>query len=339
MADNFAIMRTEKVKSVASLANMEKHCSREKMPKNADPEKATLNKSFINDKLSLPERFAKMTKGQTVRKNAVMAVEVMMTASPDAMQSMTSLNDWVKENKKWLDREFGKSNVVRMYLHMDETTPHLHAVVIPLDEKGKLNCRSFLGGADKLTRLQDTYAKAMQPFNLERGVKGSKAHHKTVKEFYRAIEGAERKSLPEPNQEVKKGIMGQKTVTEGAEKYYTRANKAFKQQGMQIVDLQEKLRKEKAHNKTVSVKERMEQAQQRRDLEKMKQQVQELPAYRAKSSAWDALEQGLNSLPDKTQAEKLKWQINGILEVQRAIQENEYKEREHSVEHDPGRGR
>lgn len=321
MPNNFAIMRTEKVKSVASLANLEKHCSREKIPKNADRERTQLNRSIYKDQLTLPQRFAKMTEGQKIRKNAVMAIEVLMTASPDAMKNMDTLDAWIKENREWLCKEFGKSNVVRMYLHMDETTPHLHAVVIPIDEKGKLNCRSFLGGADKLSRLQDTYAKAMQPFNLERGIKGSKAHHKTVKEFYRAIEGAERKSLPEPKQEVKKGIMGQKTVTEDAVNYYTRANKAFKQQGMQIVDLQEQLRKEKAHNKTVSVAERMDQAQQKRELQALKLQAEQFPTYKAKSRAWDDLKEGLNNWQDKEQAEKIREQINDILTSQRAIQQ------------------
>ncbi len=35
--------------------------------------------------------------------------------------------------------------------------------------------------------MQDSYARAMEPFGLERGVKSSVAEHQTVKEFYAKI--------------------------------------------------------------------------------------------------------------------------------------------------------
>ena len=40
--------------------------------------------------------------------------------------------EWIKENYKFLAKEFGKENIVRFTLHLDEKTPHLHAVTIPL---------------------------------------------------------------------------------------------------------------------------------------------------------------------------------------------------------------
>jgi hypothetical protein len=79
-----------------------------------------------------------------------------------------------------------------MYLHLDEKTPHIEAYVMPFDQRGKLNCRSFLGGSKKLTELQTEYAKKMEVFGLTRGVKGSPAKHTTVKQFYSLIEGRSR---------------------------------------------------------------------------------------------------------------------------------------------------
>jgi len=120
----------------------------------------------------------------------------MMTFSPEAPPK--DLRAWVRDNRRWLEQEFGKKNLVKLYLHMDETTPHLHAVVIPIDPKGKLNCRHFLGGADKLSALQDRYAEAMKPHGLERGNKGSKARHQSVKQFYSLIQTPTIEQLPPP---------------------------------------------------------------------------------------------------------------------------------------------
>jgi hypothetical protein len=74
--------------------------------------------------------------------------------------------------------------VVNFSVHLDEQTPHIHAVVVPIDAKGKLNCRPHLGGREKLRGLQDSFAAIQKGIGLERGIQGNKAHHTTVKEFY-----------------------------------------------------------------------------------------------------------------------------------------------------------
>jgi hypothetical protein len=42
-------------------------------------------------------------------------------------------------------------------------------------------------GSIKLSKLQDSYASALAPLGIERGVKGSKATHTKVKEYYQAV--------------------------------------------------------------------------------------------------------------------------------------------------------
>ena len=61
-------------------------------------------------------------------------------------------------------------------LHLDEKTPHLHAVVVPIRE-GKLTAKTILGNKKDMSQRQDRYAQAMAPFGLSRGVRGSKAIH------------------------------------------------------------------------------------------------------------------------------------------------------------------
>jgi 5S rRNA maturation endonuclease (ribonuclease M5) len=60
--------------------------------------------------------------------------------------------------------------------------------MVPLDEKGKLNCRALLGGSRyRLSELQDDFALAMKPLGLERGIKGSRAKHTEVRKYYAAV--------------------------------------------------------------------------------------------------------------------------------------------------------
>ena len=45
----------------------------------------------------------------------------------------------LKKQKEFLDKRYGKENVVCAVVHYDETTPHLHYAFIPVtfDEKNK----------------------------------------------------------------------------------------------------------------------------------------------------------------------------------------------------------
>lgn len=65
-------------------------------------------------------------------------------------------------------------------IQLDETTPHLVVYVVPIDKKGKLNCR-HLNGRDKMTAMQTDFANvAGAKYGLQRGQEGSKAKHEEV---------------------------------------------------------------------------------------------------------------------------------------------------------------
>ena len=70
----------------------------------------------------------------------------------------------------------------------------MFAYVVPLDERTeRLNCRKWLGDKDALSKLQDSFIEAVGTQNkLDRGVKGSKAKHKTIKKYYSELADLER---------------------------------------------------------------------------------------------------------------------------------------------------
>jgi hypothetical protein len=140
----------------------------------------------------------------------------MLTGTQEDMRRIQNegrLNEWCRDNMDYLKKTFGKENLVAATLHMDETSPHIHASVVPIvrgeRRKKKSNkkqpeetpkrqykkkdpnkprlCADDVMARNKLTEYQDTYAEAMQKYGLERGIKGSEARHITATEYHRNL--------------------------------------------------------------------------------------------------------------------------------------------------------
>jgi hypothetical protein len=112
-----------------------------------------------------------------------------MTASPDSdiFKSESKTKQFFKSCFHFLQEQHGKENIVSFHIQYDETTPHAVAYVVPKTKKGNLAAREFLGTPKLLSKLQDKFADRMKKYGLVRGLKGSKAKHTEVKDFYRLI--------------------------------------------------------------------------------------------------------------------------------------------------------
>jgi len=195
----YGICRIQKLKAGA-VGRSALHTSRKRDTPNADPEKQHIRIIGQPDNPDIPdlETLVRQHIGnQTIRKNAVLAVEFLLTASPEYFRPLNPsmagyyepqrLADFQQKACEWLTNSYG-DRIVRAELHLDESTPHIHAYMVPLDEKGKLNCRALLGGSRyRLSELQDSFAESMKPLGLERGIKGSRAKHTEVKKYYAAV--------------------------------------------------------------------------------------------------------------------------------------------------------
>jgi 5S rRNA maturation endonuclease (ribonuclease M5) len=203
----YGICRIQKLKA-GSVGRSAKHTSRRYDTPNADPEKQHIRIIGSPDSPDIPdlETLVRQHIGeQTIRKNAVLAVEFLLTASPEYFRpddparagyyQQQRLEDFQQSACEWLVNRYG-DRIVRAELHLDESTPHIHAYMVPLDERGKLNCRALLGGSRyRLSELQDDFASAMAPLGLERGIKGSKAKHTEISKYYAVINSAPDASL------------------------------------------------------------------------------------------------------------------------------------------------
>lgn len=194
---SFAILRIKKHKNLGTISGVGSHVMRTRYTPNADPNLTPKNRTQIgssNMVSDVKERLA-MAKIGSVRKNGVIAIEHMLTASPEYFSgdgAQQRFDQWLRASRTWLFERYGRENVVSFTVHLDESTPHVHAMVVPIEKKTtgrfagqeRLNARAFTGGREKMSEMQDSYAAAVRDLGLQRGIKGSKAKHKTIKSWY-----------------------------------------------------------------------------------------------------------------------------------------------------------
>lgn len=198
----YAIMRAKKHKATGGgLKVALMHLYRERETPNADPTKANLwfeedgeqtTKAAIARLTSEIERVNE-SRGRKMRKDAVVAIEYVMTTSPEwfsdnPKEREKQADNFAKEARKWLEKTIPDGKVIAAQVHMDETTPHLSIFITPThrlsDDKFSFSAREFLGGYEALQKQQDSFAEHMKPLGLERGKRRSQATHESVNRFY-----------------------------------------------------------------------------------------------------------------------------------------------------------
>ena len=186
---NYAIMHIEKYKNKVSMTKSYNHNYRRltNVPNSRDAQRSNF-KNVQLDRIHLDKELVSTYEGKDyyqvfrekiaklpyysdhqVRANAVYGFEIMLTMSPEMVDKI-NIDEWSKENVTWLQQTFGIENVESAMMHLDESTPHIHAFVIPIKD-GRLSAKAFIDGPGQLRKLQDDYAKAMEPLGLERGIK------------------------------------------------------------------------------------------------------------------------------------------------------------------------
>lgn len=128
------------------------------------------NKSILS---ALERRLAFL--GISPRKNSVKALEYVLALSPDVKTSYDkhySASGMLDNLTKFVTEKHGFDNVLSISQHFDETNPHVHIIVTPVQEKVKkwknrhgsgekkeytLAARDFTGGREKLREMQTDF--------------------------------------------------------------------------------------------------------------------------------------------------------------------------------------
>lgn len=202
----------------ASDARMSDHIERRVIASNVDPTRTHLNRELVQLPEGVTERdeaIAHRIKSAGIKRkitpDQVRAIRVMLSGTHEDMMKIQQdgrIGEWCDDSIQWLHKTFGKENTVSAVLHMDETTPHIHATIVPIvtGERRKTKkkqaeskrtyrkktdaarlCADDVLNRDRLIAYHDDYAKVMAKYGLQRGVRGSEARHITTAQYYRNL--------------------------------------------------------------------------------------------------------------------------------------------------------
>jgi hypothetical protein len=190
----YAILRHVKFTSQGQASKATGHNYRTDRVPNADEQAPHPNIEFVNvqqrDYWEVAEERIKEAGIKIRRSDQIRCVEIVLTASPeffkrDADGRAVDMQDsqWLKDIRTYLTETFGEKNVVALQLQQDEKSPHVHAVVVPITEDGRLSARDVFNPLT-LRGYQTKFAEAMKPHGLTRGVEHSQAEHQPMKKMY-----------------------------------------------------------------------------------------------------------------------------------------------------------
>ncbi|MBQ9024696.1 MAG: plasmid recombination protein [Bacilli bacterium] len=221
---NYAILRVEPIMTIPDLAQIGSHNKREKKAYQSNPNiKLELTKNNIElvpldvkyvkgfDELTKEykkEHDERMKTERADRKKRyhemlnssknVVADELVMTASYNFFKDMSreQIKDWADTCMEFVYNDLGykKEQILHATVHLDEETPHIHCVVVPLvkkldkrtnTERYTISKKQYIKDKIQLSHLQDLYHKRLteRGYDLERGIKGSDNKHIKIKEY------------------------------------------------------------------------------------------------------------------------------------------------------------
>lgn len=192
----YSIIRKQSHKKTAIQA-VHNHNMRIVIEENVNSKKSNLNEILIGTENTRSDIMSYIKNNDIVirNKDTVIFNEFVLTASPEFFfnnkdgskksrsEYKSNLKDWIKTQTEFLEKEnYGKC--VNAVLHLDESTPHIHAIILPIVDN-KLNNKSFWRGKNSYGRLQDIYNSANSKFELKRGEEKSKTlvDHTTLKDY------------------------------------------------------------------------------------------------------------------------------------------------------------
>ena len=221
---NYAIFRSQQIMTLNDLAQIGSHNKREKQAYKSNPdiklelrdnniEIVPLESKYVKGFKELTKEYEKehnkrqkterqerkKTYSQMLNKSRnVVADELLFTATHKFFENMNKedIIDWANTCMEFVYNDLGytKSQVLHATIHLDEETPHLHCVVIPLVkkydkrtniERYTISKKQYIRDKYHLSELQEKYHKRLteKGYDLERGIKGSNAKHQKTKEL------------------------------------------------------------------------------------------------------------------------------------------------------------
>lgn len=129
---------------------------------------------------------------KAIRKDANLVSSWIISSSKEFFENLPEdeIKRYFKTAKDYFEEKFGAENVRFATVHMDETTPHMHIGIVPINSDGKLHFKTIFN-RQTLRDIQEELPKILkeQGFDIERGIDTKdmaledKPKHLTEKEY------------------------------------------------------------------------------------------------------------------------------------------------------------
>ena len=202
---SYAIIRNEKLTRVEAQGTYIHNARRSKGHTNKDIDNGRTHLNFYckkNEQTYIKE-FDRIKKEYDlkghIRSNSIILCEMMITSDNEFFDKigLEETKRYFKESYKFVCnyKNLGEKYIVSAVVHLDETTPHMHLIYIPVihtkDKEGKeidkICARDFWRGRDSYRDLQNEFHKYIisKGFDLERGVpiEETGAKHQKIEEL------------------------------------------------------------------------------------------------------------------------------------------------------------
>ncbi len=221
---SYAIFRVEPINTLKDLGQIGSHNGRlkeayksnldiNKFKSNENIQIIDCNKNYYNSYMKLVKDYKEQhDKKQAVERenrkktfnqmlddsNSVVADELLFTSDKEFFKNMDKdeIIKWANTCMEFVYEDIGynKNQILNAVIHLDEKTPHLHCVVVPLikkydkrskEEKWTIFKKQYMKDRDYLSTLQDKYHSRMvkNGYDLDRGIKNSDNEHIDIKQY------------------------------------------------------------------------------------------------------------------------------------------------------------
>ena len=202
---SYAIVRNEKLtrSKAKGICVHNDRKSKNHSNKEIDIERTKLNYYLKKNELNYVKEFDRLReknnlKGQ-IRENSIIMCEMIFTSDSKFFDEIGT-----EETKRYFEESYnficnykgiGNKNIISAVVHLDEGTPHMHLVYIPVikttDKEGnpieKVCSREFWKGRDSYRNLQNSYYEfiSKKGFDLERGLPAEEScrKHETIQNY------------------------------------------------------------------------------------------------------------------------------------------------------------
>ena len=173
---------------------------------------------------------------KAVRKDAVHLCGVIVSSDSEFFRNLSpkGTRRFFEVCKERLTTFVGAENVISAMVHMDEKTPHMHFLHVPVTKDGRLNANSIYT-RESLKFLQDYLPQHLKSngFDIRRGVEqepGSRKKHLDTREFKQQQNTLDslKKDVQAVNSKLQKGQQQESDLQKRVQSYEQQAQEAEK---------------------------------------------------------------------------------------------------------------